>query len=74
MQKWIFTLFTLSIVLFATAQETKIEDPNAEKRTIKPFHSVKVGDGIDLYLSQSTEESVVARVMVSCGVNGAEPQ
>ena len=60
MQKWIFTLFTLSIVLFATAQETKIEDPNAEKRTIKPFHSVKVGDGIDLYLSQSTEESVVA--------------
>ena len=60
MQKWIFTLFTLSIVLFATAQETKIEDPNAENRTIKPFHSVKVGDGIDLYLSQSTEESVVA--------------
>jgi hypothetical protein len=60
MQKWIFTLFTLSIVLFATAQKTKIEDPNAEKRTIKPFHSVRVGDGIDLYLSQSTEESVVA--------------
>jgi hypothetical protein len=60
MKKWIFTLFTLSFALFATAQETKIEDPNAEKRTIKPFHSVRVGDGIDLYLSQSTEESVVA--------------
>lgn len=60
MQKWILSLFTLSIALFTTAQETKIEDPNAETRTIKPFHSIRVGDGIDLYLSQSTEESVAA--------------
>ncbi len=60
MKKWIFSLFALSIALFATAQETQIQDPNAEKRTIKPFHAIKVGDGIDLYLSQSTEESVAA--------------
>jgi hypothetical protein len=60
MQKWIFSLFTLSITLFATAQETKIADPNAETRTIKPFHSIRVGDGIELFLSQSTEESVAA--------------
>ncbi len=60
MKKWIFSLFTLSIALFATAQETQIQDPNAEKRTIKPFHAIKVGDGIDLFLSQSTEESVAA--------------
>lgn len=60
MKKWIFSLFTLSIALFATAQETQIQDANAEKRTIKPFHAIKVGDGIDLFLSQSTEESVAA--------------
>lgn len=60
MQKWIVSLFSLSFVLFATAQETKIEDPNAETRTIKPFHSIRVGDGIELVLSQASDESVAA--------------
>lgn len=42
------------------AQETQIQDPNAEVRTVKPFRAIKVSDGIDLYLTQSTEEKVVA--------------
>lgn len=40
------------------AQEATFNDANAEKRMVKPFRSIKVGDGIDLYLSQGTEESV----------------
>ena len=59
MKKLILGIFTLSTFLFAAAQETKIEDPNAEKRSVKPFRSIKVSDGIDLYLSQSSEEAVV---------------
>ncbi len=59
MKKVILGLIALSSFLFTTAQETKIEDPNAEKRLVKPFRSIKVTDGIDLYLTQSTEETVV---------------
>lgn len=59
MQKLMYTLIAMSFFLLATAQETKIEDPNAETRTVKPFRSIKVTDGIDLYLTQSTEDKVV---------------
>ena len=59
MKKLVLGLVTLSTFLFTAAQETKIEDANAEKRSVKPFRSIKVSDGIDLYLSQSTEETVV---------------
>ena len=59
MQKLMFTLIAMSFFLLAKAQETKIEDPNAETRTVKPFRSIKVTDGIDLYLTQSNEDKVV---------------
>ncbi|MBY0478932.1 MAG: DUF2807 domain-containing protein [Chitinophagaceae bacterium] len=58
MHKFILSLFTLSLFLFTTAQESKFEDENVEKRTVSGFHSIKVTDGIDLYLTQSTEEAV----------------
>lgn len=59
MKKLIFSLITLCSFLFVSAQGIKIEDPNAETRTVKPFRSIKVTDGIDLYLTQSTDDKVV---------------
>ncbi len=49
---------SLLFILIAVAQDTQMEDPNVEKRMVKPFHSIKVTDGIDLYLTQSEEEAV----------------
>lgn len=48
------SLLSLSFCLlaqFANAQETTINDPNAEIRTTADFHAVEVSGGIDLYLS-----------------------
>ena len=41
------------------AQETVIQDPNAQLRPEKGFHGIRVSDAIDLYLSQGQEEKVV---------------
>lgn len=43
----------------ALGQEKVFYDANAEKRTVESFRSIKVSDGIDLYLMQGTEEGVV---------------
>ena len=45
--------------VLAFAQNTKIiNDPNAQKRNVGEFHGVQVGGGIELFLSQGTEEAV----------------
>jgi hypothetical protein len=49
-------LIVLSFITFA--QEKVINDANAVKRNAKNFHAIEIGDGIDLYLSQSNEETV----------------
>lgn len=59
MKKLILSLLAVSGFLIAAAQETRIEDPNAETRTVKAFRSIRVTDGIDVYLTQSTEDKVV---------------
>ena len=41
------------------AQKTIVHDPNAQVRTVKGYHGIEVSDGIDLYLSQGDEETVV---------------
>ncbi len=41
------------------AQETVIQDPNAELRQVKGYHGIRVSNAIDLYLSQGQEEKVV---------------
>lgn len=58
MKKMILFLGCIVAGLGLNAQSTTFNDENAEKRNVKAFRSVKVGDGIDLYLSQSAEESV----------------
>jgi hypothetical protein len=56
-----------SIGLFTFAQDTKvINDKNAQKRSVEGFHGVSVGGGIDLYLSQGSEEAVA--------VSAADPE
>ena len=55
-------IVTICLFLFVftglRAQETTINDPNAEVRKVSSFRSIKVSDGIELFLSQGTEESV----------------
>jgi hypothetical protein len=58
MKKLILGSFSLLFVIVSMAQETKIEDPNVEKRNVKSFHAIRVSDGIDLYLTQADEEAV----------------
>lgn len=58
MKKIFFALFTLlSVHLFA--QDVVVNDANAVKRTLSSgFNAIKVSDGIDLMLTQGSEESL----------------
>src|SRR5580658_1522331 len=47
------------LVLSVRAQETVIQDPNADLRPVKGYHGIRVSSAIDLYLSQGQEEKVV---------------
>jgi len=49
------SLFTLSSI----AQTPQlIDDRNAQKRNVQGFHAIEISSGIDLYLSQGSEEAV----------------
>jgi len=52
MKKMILLVAFLSTGLYMAAQNATFNDENVEKRSVKPFRSIKVGDGIDLHLSQ----------------------
>lgn len=55
-----FLLIVVGLLALAVrAQKTVVHDPNAEARPIKGYHGIEVSDGIDLYLSQGDEETVV---------------
>lgn len=58
MKKILFVFLALVINSAAWAQEKQVNDANAEKREVKPFRSIKVSDGIDLYLTQSNHQGV----------------
>lgn len=55
-------LLIAALWLFAaipvTAQQTVIDDQNAEVRTVTPFTAIKISSAIDLYLSQGSQEAV----------------
>lgn len=59
MRKTLITPILLLISYLTVAQEKIIYDANAEKRTVGAFQSVRVSDGIDLYITQSGDEGVV---------------
>ncbi len=60
MKKIIVGLLLSCMMLFASAQKEIVNDPHASIRTINAsFNSIKISDGIDLFLSQSDDEAVV---------------
>ena len=48
----------ISIVFFAAAQKTIVNDANAEKREVPGFTGIHISGGIDLYLSQGDEDGI----------------
>jgi len=58
MKKILFALLTL-VTVKSFAQPAVINDANAEKRSLSgSFNAIKVSSGIQLYLTQSDEESI----------------
>jgi Putative auto-transporter adhesin, head GIN domain len=58
--KRLFVLLLVVVSLQSYAQnETVINDPNAQKRSLQEsFSEISVTDGVDLYLTQGNEESI----------------
>lgn len=60
MLKSSISLFVVTILLGVSGAAQKVlNDPDAEVRTATGYHSVSVSSGIDLYLTQGDEETVV---------------
>ena len=53
-----FFSMMIAVVSVAGLNAQTINDPNAQVRDVKGFHSIHVSNAIDLYLSQSNEEAV----------------
>lgn len=59
MKKLLFLAVITAAVLTVKAQNDVVVDPNAELRTLgASFHAIKISGGMDLYLSQSSTESI----------------
>jgi Putative auto-transporter adhesin, head GIN domain len=59
MKKYLMTLLFAAIALTPFAQVTTVNDENAEARSISgAFSSIKVSGGIDVYLTQGSDEAV----------------
>ncbi|MDO6429818.1 head GIN domain-containing protein [Flavitalea sp. BT771] len=56
----IIAMLGLGLVPAMAQQPTVINDPNVELRPVNEFHGVSVSDGIDVYLSQGSQETVAA--------------
>jgi hypothetical protein len=57
----ILALLTVGMLagVLAFGQDSKvINDPNAQKRSVGDFHAIRIGGGIELYLTQGSEEAV----------------
>ena len=50
--------FTMAGLCSFAQNDKVIRDNNAQKRDVKGFHAIRIGGGIDLYLSQGEEEGV----------------
>ena len=53
-----FFLLMMAVASVMTVSAQTYNDPNAQVRNVKGFHSIHVSNAIDLYLSQSNEEAV----------------
>lgn len=59
MRKTLLTAVWVLMSYLAFSQEKVIYDANAEKRAVAGFHSIRVSNGIDVYITQSAKEGVV---------------
>ena len=66
MKKLFAGLFMMSVVFFAAAQKTIINDANAEKRNVPAFTGIKVSHAIDIYLTQGDEDGIAVRAGHHC--------
>jgi hypothetical protein len=57
MKKFTLTCLPILFVIALSAQK-QINDPNAQVRNVSGFHAIRIGSGIDLYLTQSSTEAV----------------
>src|SRR5687768_18547752 len=58
MKKIIHSLAALLLAATVFAQKQVISDPNAPKRNVSGFHSIKISHAIDLFPSPGDEEAV----------------
>ena len=57
MKKIIFAFLGSLVLCSAIAQNKVVNDPNAQVRSVKDFHAIKVSTGIQLFLTQGNEEA-----------------
>jgi hypothetical protein len=48
----------VAVATISYSQDKIIQDQNAEKRSVSGFHTIRVEDGVDLYLTQDGTEAV----------------
>ena len=58
MYKFLLSAAFIAASFFSFAQNKTINDANAQSRTVSGFHAIKISHGIDLFLSQGSEEAV----------------
>jgi hypothetical protein len=58
MKKIIASVLMVSTVFIATAQNTIVNDANAEKRNVPGFTGISVSNAIDIYLTQGDEDGI----------------
>jgi hypothetical protein len=58
MKRIFLLLMMVSTVVLANAQKTIVNDANAEKRNISGFNGITVSGGIDIYITQGTEDGI----------------
>jgi hypothetical protein len=58
MKKIISLLILAAVAVVASAQNTVVNDKNAEVRQVSGFHGVHMSGGIDLYITQGSTEGV----------------
>lgn len=62
MKRWMLILMAL-LPLAGMAQKVIINDPNVQPRAVGSFHSIRVSDAIDLYISQDETESLAVSAL-----------
>src|ERR1700709_2494116 len=60
MKKLLLLMLVVAPITILFAQQTVIQDANAQKRSVGSFHGISVSNSIDLYLIQGEEAVAVS--------------